>query len=183
MTLTPEKTYTLDEFLMLPDSVGYELVDGHLVERNVSENSSRIGVRIIVRLASEAERTGEACVYGADLTYACFGDRAANGWRADVSLVRKSRMEGLEDPGTMPIPADLVVEVLSPNDHIYDVNKKVELYLACGFGIVWVVDPEVRIVYVHRADGSVAKLKENDEITGETALPDFRCKVAELFAR
>jgi Uma2 family endonuclease len=83
----------------------------------------------------------------------------------------------------MPIPADLVVEVLSPNDHIYDVNKKVELYLACGFRLVWVVDPEVRIVYVHRADGSVTKLHENDEITGEGALPGFRLKVAEFFAR
>ncbi len=40
-----------------------------------------------------------------------------------------------------------------------------------------------RIVYVHRADGSVTKLRESDEITGEAALPGFRRKVAELFAR
>jgi Uma2 family endonuclease len=183
MTLIAEKTYTLDEFLMLPDSVGYELADGHLVERNVSENSSRIGARIIVLLGIEAEKTGEAHIYGADLTYTCFGDRAVNGRRADVSLVRKSRLEGMDDPRTMPIPADLVVEVLSPTDHIYDVNKKVELYLACGFGLVWVVDPENRITYVHRADGSVTKLRESDEITGEAALPGFRRKVAEFFAR
>ena len=183
MTLTVDRTYTLDEFLLLPDSVGYELVDGHLVERNVSENSSRIGARILVLLGWEALNTGEACVYGADLTYTCFGDQAPNGRRADVSLVRKSRLEGLDDPRTMPIPADLVVEVLSPNDHIYDVNKKVELYLASRFGLVWVVDPEVRIVYVHRADGSVTKLRENDEITGEAALPAFCRKVAELFER
>ena len=64
MTLIADKTYTLDEFLLLPDSVGYELVDGHLVERNVSENSSRIGMRIGLRLGFEAELTGEACVYG-----------------------------------------------------------------------------------------------------------------------
>jgi Uma2 family endonuclease len=183
MTQTPLRSYTLDEFLMLPDSMGYELLDGHLVERNSSENSSRIGARIIMLLGIEAERTGEATIYGADLTYTCFPDNVRNGRRADVSLIRKSRLKGLDDPGTMPIPADLVVEVLSPTDHISDANRKVELYLSCGFGLVWVVDPENRITYVHRADGSVTKLRENDEITGEAALPGFRRSVAELFRR
>jgi hypothetical protein len=65
--MTADRTYTLDEFLLLPDSVGYELVDGRLVERNSSENSSRIGARIIFLLGIEAEKTGEAFVYGADL--------------------------------------------------------------------------------------------------------------------
>jgi Uma2 family endonuclease len=83
----------------------------------------------------------------------------------------------------MPIPADLVVEVLSPNDHVYNVNQKVEQYLASGFKLVWVVDPALKIVYVHREDGTIAKLREDDEITGEAALPGFRRKVAELFDR
>ena len=83
----------------------------------------------------------------------------------------------------MPIPADLAVEVLSPNDSVYEVNRKVERYLASGFGLVWVVDPEVKIVYVHRSDGTVAKLHETDEITGEAALPGFGRKVAEFFTR
>jgi Uma2 family endonuclease len=61
------------------------------------------------------------------------------------------------------------------------VNKKVEFYLANGFPLVWIVDPEVKIVYVHRADGSVTKFHEKDQITGEAALPSFRCEVAEFF--
>jgi Uma2 family endonuclease len=117
------------------------------------------------------------------LTYTCFEDDARNGRRADVSLIRKSQLEGLHDPGTMPIAADLVVEVLSPNDHSYNFDRKIELYLAHDFRLVWIVDPAVRIVYVHRADGSVTKLRENDEITGETALPGFRRKVADFFTR
>jgi Uma2 family endonuclease len=175
------KDWTPEEFLALPDSVGYELVDGELVERNVSEESSAVGVRIAYLLQTENEKSREARIYGSDLSYKCFADRPKNFRRADVSLVRKARLEGLNNPGMMPIPADLVVEVLSPNDHIYDVNDKVELYLANGFPLVWIVDPEVKIVYVHRADGSVTKLHENEEITGESALPTFRCRVAEFF--
>ena len=181
--LTTEKTLTTDEFLSLPDSVAYELVDGRLVERNVSEESSGVAARIIYLLQVDTEKTKEACVYGADLTYNCIADPSKDLCRADASLIRKSRLKGLGNPGMMPIPADLVVEVLSPNDHVYEVNQKVEQYLASGFKLVWVVDPVLKIVFVHREDGTMTKLREHDEIIGEAALPSFRRKVAELFDR
>lgn len=70
MTLiAPEQTYTPEDFLNLPDSVGYELVDGHLVERNVSEGSSGVAAHMIYLLKLETEKIKEARVYGADLSY------------------------------------------------------------------------------------------------------------------
>ena len=42
--------------------------------------------------------------------------------------------------------------------------------------------PNTRSVSVYRADGTTALLHEEDEITGESALPGFRCKVGEFFA-
>jgi Uma2 family endonuclease len=182
-TLAADRTYTPEEFLTLPDSAGFELVDGHLVERTVSEASSRVGARIVYLLQVETEKTGEACVYGSDLTYNCIADPKKNLCRADASLIRKSRLEGLDDPGLMPIPAELVVEVVSPDDVAYDVARKVERYLSGGFGLVWVVYPELKIVYAHRPDGSVTKLRGHDEITGEAALPGFRRTVGEFFKR
>jgi Uma2 family endonuclease len=176
-----QKEWTEEEFLQLPDSAGYELVDGELVERHVSEESSAVGIRIAFLLQVENEKAREARVYGSDLSYKCFASMPKHFRRADVSLVRKPRLEGLNNPGMMPIPADLVVEVLSPGDEVYAVNQKIELYLANGFPLVWIVDPQVKIVYVHRGDGSVSKLHENDEISGEAALPAFRCQVAEFF--
>jgi Uma2 family endonuclease len=176
------KSYTTDDLLRMEDSTGFELVDGQLRERTVSKESSRVGVTVARLLANEAARTGEAEVYGADLGYTCFPPDAEKEMRkADVSVIRKERLTGLkDDPGYMPIPADLAVEVLSPNDLIRNVNDKVEEYLSAGFGIVWVVDPVKKHVMIHRRDGSVAKVHENEEITGESALPGFRCLVAEL---
>ena len=188
MAMVAEKSdeprdFTPEEFLDLPDSVGYEIADGKLVERNVSEESSGVAMRIGYLLQLETDKSREARVYGSDLAYKCFAAWPRNYRRADVSLIRKARLEGLDNPGMMPIPADLVIEVLSPNDEVYDVNKKVELYLSADFGLVWVVDPNARIVFVHRRDGTVAKLHEGDEITGENVLPGFRCKVGEFFNR
>jgi Uma2 family endonuclease len=178
----PTREYTADDLLRLPDSTGFELVDGQLKERNVSKESSRVGLTIGRLLANEAARTGEAEVYGADMGYQCFPPDAEKEIRkADASVIRRDRLATVPgDVGYMPIPADLAVEVLSPNDLIRAVNDKVEEYLDAGFGLVWVVDPVKKYVMVHRPDGTVTKLHENDEITGEAALPGFRCRVVEL---
>jgi Uma2 family endonuclease len=185
---------TAADLALMDDAVGYELVDGQLRERNVSRVSSRIGMRIGHMLCAEVGKSDAGEVYGTDLGYQCFPpESTAEIRKPDASFIRKERLASLRgDVGYMPIPADLivevlspndlVVEVLSPNDLIYEVNEKVEEYLAAGFPLVWVVDPPRKTVMIHRIEGSVTKLHEIDEITGELALPAFRCRVAELFA-
>lgn len=82
----------------------------------------------------------------------------------------------------MTIPPDLAVEVISPGDLAYDMAQKIEEYLKNGFRLIWIVYPNTKTVAIHRADGTVSHLHEQDEITGESAIPTFRCKVAEFFA-
>ena len=48
-------TYTPEELLALPDAKDYELVDGHLVERNMSVFSSVVEAKVLFRLASWTE--------------------------------------------------------------------------------------------------------------------------------
>lgn len=79
-------------------------------------------------------------------------------------------------------PPLLAVEVLSPNDRIGKVNRRIKEQLEFGTGLVWVVDPESRNVTVYRAGKDYSLFEESDEITGEDVLPDFRCNVAEFFA-
>lgn len=176
VTITPE------EFLEMPDAVGYELVDGRLAERHASVQSSRVGIQVGRLLGNEAARTNLATVYGADLGYQCFANYPSRIRKPDVSVIRKDRLKGLEeDRGFMPIPADLAVEVVSPNDLYYEVAAKVAEYLAAGFAVVWVVDPNLKTVRIERADATIRVLHEADEITAEPALPEFRCQVGEFF--
>jgi Uma2 family endonuclease len=79
-------------------------------------------------------------------------------------------------------PPLLAVEVLSPNDSVDRINRRIKELLAFGIKIVWLVDPEARIVTVYRQGKDLYILKENEELTGEDVLADFRCKVAEFFA-
>jgi Uma2 family endonuclease len=71
--------------------------------------------------------------------------------------------------------------VISHHDEFGEITEKMEEYLAAGVPLVWVIDPENEIAYVHRKDGSVTKFKRDDELSGEDVLNGFRCKLADLF--
>lgn len=77
-------------------------------------------------------------------------------------------------------PPLLAIEVLSPNDTYAEIRQRIKEQLAFGTKLVWVLDPEARKITVHRP-GDDYTLGENDELTGDDVLPDFRCKVAEFF--
>jgi len=182
MTLLATKTYTPQDLLDDPALAGFELVNGQLKERAVSETSGAVAVAISTLLRNEAKKTREATVYSSDAGYQCFADPPNTVRFPDVSLIRASRKcEVGTDPGFIQIPADLVVEVVSPGDRIKAVDDKVDEYLKAGFKLIWVVNPYRRHVHVYRRDGSVQLLSEREEITGESALPSFRCKVGEFF--
>jgi Uma2 family endonuclease len=79
-------------------------------------------------------------------------------------------------------PPRLVVEVLTPNDKQSKTNVRISQYLKRGVPLVWLVDPELRIVTVYRSGKDLYTRDNGEELTGEDVLPDFRCRVAEFFA-
>lgn len=80
------------------------------------------------------------------------------------------------------VPPRVAVEVLSPNDRAGKVLRKINDYLRCGVALVWVIDPEIRTVTVHRPGKSQVELDGSQELTGEDVLPGFHCRVADFFA-
>lgn len=181
-TVAPQTCYTPEDLLRMPDGDFYELVDGKLVERKMGALASWVGGRLYGHLNSfcEAERIG--WVWPADNSYQCFPGSPNKVRKPDVSFIRFGRLPKEELPkGHVLIPPDLAVEVISPNDLAYEVDAKVQEYLEAGVRLVWQVNPETRTVWVHRADGSVSKLRANDELSGEDVVPGFRCPVRDLF--
>lgn len=83
----------------------------------------------------------------------------------------------------VPFAPDLSVEVLSPTDLAQDVARRIQDSLLQGFPLVWEVQPNTRCVVIYRASGRGTRLRAGDEITGESALPSFHCKVSEFFAK
>ncbi|MBV8128293.1 MAG: Uma2 family endonuclease [Planctomycetaceae bacterium] len=96
--------------------------------------------------------------------------------------MRAGRLSGGELPkGHVRIPPDLAVEVVSRNDLASELDEKVEDYQKAGVGLVWVIHPESGTASVYRSDGSVSRLHQDDELSGEEVVPGFRCRVRSLF--
>jgi Uma2 family endonuclease len=80
-------------------------------------------------------------------------------------------------------PPLLAVEVLSPNDRINKTNRRIAQMLRGGVAVVWLVDPDSRDVSIYRLGQDPLLLVETQELTGDPVLVDFRCQVAEFFAK
>ena len=100
---------------------------------------------------------------------------------ADVSFLAKGRLENERVPdGFIPLPPDLAIEVLSPEDRQRFVLEKVGEYLDAGVPLVWVIDPRARKASVYRSLTNIQTLSESDEFSGEDVVPGFRCRLGEI---
>jgi Uma2 family endonuclease len=182
MSTVAEQTYTPEDLLAMPDRLAYELVDGHLVERHMSILSNWVAGRLLRYVDIFVEENDLGWTWPAGQGYLCFPNFPRKVRFPDVSFVRKSRLpEGLTSDGYIYIPPDLAVEVVSPNDLAYEVDNKITEYLDAGVGLVWEINPEARTVRIHRRDGSISRLREDGELSGEDVLPGFRCRLAAIF--
>ncbi len=78
-------------------------------------------------------------------------------------------------------PPQLVAEVLSPNDQSGKVMRRITQFLKRGVPLVWLVDPEARNIVIYQPGKEPYLREEQEELTGEDVLPDFRCRVADFF--
>jgi Uma2 family endonuclease len=177
------RTYTPEDLLALPDGDRYELVDGTLVELNVSALSSLIGFELGSRLRDHCKVHAPAWIFGADCGFQCFPGHPRKVRKPDVALILRDRLPAEQlTEGFLTLPPDLAVEVVSPNDLAVEVEEKVEEYLDAGVRLVWVVYPSTRTIHVNRGDRSSTVVRSSDELSGEDLLPGFRCRVGDLFA-
>ena len=104
------------------------------------------------------------------------------GAEPDVLVVLNEHLGRLR-PAYLDGPADLIVEVVSPESAERDRVKKFGDYEAAGVGEYWLIDPERQTAEFHRlSDGRYrAAAPDADGWYHSTVLPGFRLRVAWLF--
>jgi len=179
MTTIDSPTFTPDDVLRLEEQRLYELVDGHLVEMPMSELANETAGLICAALVMHA-RPGNLGRVLPEQTFKCFPHEPDRIRRPDVAFIAAGRASDQRHTGHIPVAPDLAVEVISPNDLAYELDEKINDYRLAGVKLVWQVNPELRTIKVHRVDGTITWLFELDTLTGETVLPSFSAKVADL---
>jgi Uma2 family endonuclease len=107
-----------------------------------------------------------------------------NCFQPDISFVSRERMKlilphGME--GMFDAAPDLAVEVLSPSDSITKSEKKMQLYLAHGTRLGWMIDTKNKTARVYRPGEAFELLKGDKALTGIPVLPSFRISLAKIF--
>ena len=185
LAVAPPARLTADEFYAMGSSgKGYELIDGELVAQAVSYLSSYVAGEVHGRLRDYVKPRGLGWVSPEGTAFRCFPDDAQKIRKADTAFHRLDRLtaEIAGRRGFCPVVPDLAVEVVSPDDKMYEVNAKRVEWLEAGAALVWIVQPDTRTVHAYAADGTVRLFGPADELTAAPVLPDFRCPVADLFA-
>lgn len=157
----------------------YELVDGELVEKEVSTLANWVAGQILTLLNT---------VYGRDRAYAfteqptyCFDDALKEGKRPDVCLVWAERLPAGPNDDELHVAPDLVVEVVSPTNGFSQQLSRVRKYLRAGVPVVWVIDPPLREMYVFRRGRKTADiLQEDDVYENDSLLPGLTFQLSRV---
>ncbi len=166
MSTVEQHLYTPEDLLRMPDGDRFELVDGQI--------SSRL---------SRFEHKNGGRAFGTSVGYVCFPFDPNRVRVPDASYIRPGGLRNDVIPeGHIRVVPDLVVEVIAPTDLYCNVENKVDEFLRSGVRIVWLVNPELRMIRVFRENiFNMKQVDPGDELTGDDVLPGFSCSVAEMF--
>jgi Uma2 family endonuclease len=74
------------------------------------------------------------------------------------------------------------VEVISPEVKYGYLQRKIRDCFEAGVRLLWIIDPEMQTVTVHRSPVDLRVLTATDTLSGEDVIPGFSFLIAELFA-
>jgi len=100
----------------------------------------------------------------------------------DLVFISNERLPSISKVhGYAEQPPELVVEVRSPEDRLWQLTKKVAEYLDAGVEAVCVVNPQEKIVSIVSRGFAARVLTESDELTLPEVFADFRVPVQAFF--
>ncbi|WP_017325370.1 Uma2 family endonuclease [Synechococcus sp. PCC 7336] len=177
-----KKVWTDAEFLALPKDGGrYELLNGEVVDiGNSGMEHGNIGIFLggALEFYARSEKLGVVC----DSSTA-FAMKEGNKRSPDVGFVAKERLKGIKrlPKGFFEGTPDLAVEILSPNNTIEEVHRKIVEFFENGTRLVWVIHPDEKFVLVYHSPQPDRLLLVGDSLDGEDIVPGFSLALADLF--
>ena len=189
MSTTDTLLMTAEEFLALPDD-GIErwLIRGQLREKDDAMTYRNrfhtwVEARIVFALISwlQDQPHPQGAVHSGEVGCRLTPDTVVG---IDAAYFSPETVARQSDETTIIEGAPvLAVEVLSPSDRVEEINEKIAEYLACGVGMVWIVDPYIRTVQLHRPGAAPEMFNVEQTLSGGNILPGLEIAVSDLFPK
>jgi Uma2 family endonuclease len=170
---------TAQQFDALPEEEGrkWELLDGELIEVSSATPEHNL---ILMRLSSLLHTFAVSRRLGVVLPETDLAVGANTRLRPDLGFFSAETWRTV-DVKRVPVvqTPDIAVEIISPSETATTIHRKVQAYLSWGVQEVWLVDPEVRTLFVH-SRGGVQRLSEGAFLTS-SFVPGWQLQIADLF--
>lgn len=178
-TFTP---VTADQLLKVHANDRCELIAGEV--RMMSPAGWKHGLivqNLAILVGSYVKKHGLGKTFGAETGFLI--DRDPDTVRApDLAFIARENLPAIEPTEAYwPGAPDLAVEVISPGESTREVLEKTQMWLDSGTKCVWIADPKPESVSVYRSMTDISVYGIKDELDGGDVLPEFRCKVADIF--
>ncbi|GBF81744.1 Uma2 family endonuclease [Aphanothece sacrum] len=177
------KTYlTLDEFLSSPlANENYEFFDGELIQKmSPKRDHSRVTLALSRLLDDWHQNQGEV-----GIEWAIRLKRNGKDWCPipDLLYVSFDKLgEIILEDDACPIPPELVIEIISPDQSFSDLSEKAEAYLKAGVDRVWLIDTRVKKITVFYPD-STPQTKGGNESLEDNILANFSLTPQQIFEK
>lgn len=182
----------LDEFIEQGNSQRFELINGkRILKMPETFGHSELTRTLFLVLDAHAQSQSQGEVFSNTTFILPNGD--------DPNWVTGSRIPDLifyagnriatneaEHPDhwgkPLALVPDLVIEVVSPNDKVSEMDEKIDAYLLDGVRLIWVIDPQRRKAVVYAPDAEQPlHLAKDAVLDGGDGLPGFQIVLSKLF--
>jgi Uma2 family endonuclease len=154
---------SLEEFFALPSiDITYELVDGEAKPKMSPKRfHSRLTGTLYTLLIQLAQNRGEV-----GIEWAVTLTRNGKSWVPvpDLLYVSYSRLPDTITDEACPVPPDLVIEIISPDQTFAEMTEKATDYLTAGVMRVWVVDTKAKAITIFYPDALPQTKRGNDSL-------------------
>jgi Uma2 family endonuclease len=97
----------------------------------------------------------------------------------DVSWIEKSRLEGVEIVGFIPVVPDFVIELRSATDNLRPLQEKMQEYQRLGVGLL--IDPKNQQVAIYRPGQGTEVLESPTSIDCGEVMPGFVLSLSRIW--
>jgi len=171
---------TLEEFLASPEAnLNYELVDGEAIAKMAPKRfHSRLTGTLFTLLTQWCQNRGEI-----GIEWAVILKKNQQDWVPipDLLYISYSRLpaEHFVDEAC-PIPPELVIEIISPDQSFGKISQKAIDYLNAGVSRVWVIDPKDKSITVFYPD-TLPQSYRNDHTLTDALLEGLQFTAEQIF--
>ncbi|MCU0479813.1 MAG: Uma2 family endonuclease [Anaerolineae bacterium] len=178
---------SLDDFMRLSNEQPFELIDGRIIEKMPTGLPHNVIVRAIFRLLDPfvvQHDLGEAFAENAFITEERT-DWVRGSRVPDIAFYRKERIQHIMKamPAVIPIVPDLIIEVLSPTDNLFDVQDRIMFDFDNGVKQIWLIDPQKQGALVYLPDANrPTRFGEDGVLSAPAILPNFELHLGAVWA-